>query len=70
VLFLVRALVNEEGVVEDAVLHSSPLDSGQDDYGMIDRAIKTVKRYDFTPPTKLGVPVKVWMIIPVHYRGK
>ncbi len=70
ILFLVRALVDEKGEVEEAVLHSSPIKDGRDDYGMADRALRTVKRYNFTSPTKLGVKVKVWMIIPVHYRGR
>ena len=69
-LFLLRALVNEKGNVEEVVLHQNPLPEGQDDYGMIDKAEKVVKRLKFTSPTKMGVKVKVWMIVSVQYTAK
>ncbi len=70
VLFLMRALVNERGRVEEVVLHKSPLQDGQDDFGMIARAEKIIAKIKFSPPTKLGVNVKVWMIVSVQFRGK
>ena len=70
VTFLMRALINEKGDVEEVVLHRNPLNTGQDDYGMIARAEKVAGKARFAPATKLGVKVKVWMIVSVSFRGE
>lgn len=70
VYFMMKALVDEEGRVQDVTLFRSPLKPGSDDYGMIDSAIETVKKQKFTKPTKMGVPVKVWMYVPVNFLAR
>lgn len=70
VLFLMRALVDEDGRVEEAVLYKSPLDPGSDDYGMTEKAKKLTKKLRFSSPTKLGVKVKVWMVVSIQFRGR
>lgn len=68
--FIMRILVDEEGEVEDAELFRSPLKDGDNDYGMVDKAIRTAKKMKFSNPTKMGVNVKVWMYITVNFTSK
>lgn len=68
--FLMRALIDENGRVEDVVLHRSPLAEGQSDYGMISKAEKAAKKLKFNPATKLGVRVKVWMVVSINFIGR
>ena len=70
VLFLMRALVDENGRVEEVALYKGPMGPGEEDYGMTERAKKHTRKLRFSPPTKLGVKVKVWMIVSIHFRGK
>lgn len=68
--FIMRVLVNEKGAVENTELFRSPLKEGDDDYGMIDKAIRTAKKMKFSSPSKMGVKVKVWMYITVNFTSK
>jgi len=68
--FIMKILVNEEGEVEDSELYRSPLKEGADDYGMIDKALRTARKLKFTNPSKMGVHVKVWMYITVNFSSK
>ena len=68
--FFMKALVNEDGEVEEVELMRSPLPDNESDYGMISKALKAAKKVKFTSPTKMGVKVKVWMIFPIHFQGK
>ena len=68
--FIMKILVNENGDVEDSELYRSPLREGADDYGMIDKALRTANKLKFTNPSKMGVHVKVWMYITVNFTSK
>lgn len=70
ITFYMRALIDTDGEVEDVVLSRSPLPSGADDYGMISKAKKLAKKLQFSPATKMGVKVKVWIPVPIHFRGR
>jgi len=68
--FIMKVLVSEKGRVEDVELYRNPLGSGNEDYGMSAKAEKAARKIRYTPPMKLGVKVKVWAYVPIHFRGK
>ncbi|CAM2007028.1 protein kinase domain-containing protein [Acanthopleuribacter pedis] len=69
IVFLMKVLVNETGSVDQVNVMRSPIKAGQNDYGMIDDAIKTARNMRFSTPTKLGVPVKTEMYIGINFRA-
>jgi len=68
--FIMRVLVDENGEIEEAELFRSPLKEGEDDFGMVDKAVRTAKKMRFSNPTKMGVNVKVWMYLTVNFTSK
>ncbi|MCB1052402.1 MAG: protein kinase [Acidobacteria bacterium] len=68
-LFLFEVLVTEKGKVDDLKIMRSPIKPGTDDFGMEEEAIKYVKRLKWNPGTKLGVKVKVWTTVGVHFKA-
>lgn len=67
--FLVKALVNEKGRVEDAKIVRNPLTGIADDFGMEARALKTARKLKFQPGEKMGVKVKVWTTVGIHFKA-
>jgi protein TonB len=59
-----RALVDETGVVTDALVVGGP--DGQ--LGFKEAAVEYVKRWRYVPARKDGVPVKVWVPAQVDFR--
>lgn len=68
--FILRVLVNENGRVEDVEVFRNPVSANQDDHGMVDRARRAAQKIRYSEPTKMGVGVKVWVFLPIHFKGK
>ncbi len=68
--FLVRALVDERGRVEDVEMVRNPMAKFEDDYDMPDKALKHASKLRFSPAEKLGVKVKVWTHVGIHFKAR
>ena len=70
--FLMKILVNENGRVYETEIYRQPreLSNADTDYGMLEKARRTAKKLRYTPPNKMGVNVKVWMYVAIHFRDK
>lgn len=68
--FLVRALVDERGRVQEVEMVRNPMASYEDDYDMPDKAIKHAKKLRFAPAEKMGVRVSVWTHIGIHFKAQ
>lgn len=58
----VKIWVDEEGKVRDAVIQESDRDVFNQ------ASLDAAKRLQFTPATKDGVPVSVWVTVPFRYK--
>jgi protein TonB len=59
----VRALIGEDGFVQETTISRSSGDS------MLDRAaLEAVKDWEFTPPTRGGVPIRAWVVVPIAFK--
>jgi len=68
--FILKVLIDTNGRVEDVQIYRNPIAQSKDDFGMIEKAEKAALRLRYTPPTKMGVRVKCWNYVPIHFRGK
>ncbi|MDJ0838605.1 MAG: protein kinase [Acidobacteriota bacterium] len=68
--FALKVLVNENGRVDDVVLHRSPIPKSKDDLGMVDKAMRAAKKLRYSEPSKMGVKVKVWTYVLIHFKGR
>lgn len=67
--FLIRALVDENGDVIDVSIMRNPVKDLPDDYEMPEKAMKYVRKLKFEPGTKMGVKVKVWTPVGLHFKA-
>ena len=58
---LLRVLVDENAAVADVQVVSGRRE-------LVENAIKNVKRWKYSPATKDGVPVKVWLPVSVTFK--
>ena len=68
--YIMRILVNEKGLVEQATLQRRSLPKGSADFGMEEEAREVAMNTRWSSPTKQGVPVKVWSYVTVSFYAK
>ncbi|MCB1044244.1 MAG: protein kinase [Acidobacteria bacterium] len=67
--FLVKALVDERGRVTEVEMVRNPMANYEDDYDMPDKALKHASKLKFSPAEKMGVKVKVWTHVGIHFKA-
>ncbi len=65
--YIMRILINDKGVVEQAMLERRSLAKTDPDYGMEDMARDAAMKTKWSIPTKQGVPVRVWSYVTITF---
>jgi multidrug efflux pump subunit AcrA (membrane-fusion protein) len=68
--YIMRILINDKGVVEQAMLERRSLAKTDPDYGMEDMARDAAMKTKWSIPTKQGVPVRVWSYVTITFHAR
>lgn len=68
--YIMRILINDKGVVEQAMLERRSLAKTDPDYGMEDMAREAAMKTKWSIPTKQGVPVRVWSYVTITFYAR